>query len=191
METLDTIRLRRSVRQYTQESISDEDLQTILLAGLSAPSGLNLQPWYFVVIKSAEKRHKLFTIMEAVSDRIAPELESRFPGHPDVISKTKNFIRTLGDAPVILLAFLMRDDYADPKTALISVSAAVENILLAARDLGIASCWLTAADQTGYGSVIRDYFAPGKGELVATVTLGHTDAWPNMVPRRENRFVIL
>ncbi len=97
--------------------------------------------------------------MSGVSDRITPELEARFSSHPELISKTKNFIRTLGNAPVILLAFLLRDDYADPKTALISVSAAVENVILAARDLGIASCWLTAADQTGFGPLIQKQFA--------------------------------
>lgn len=191
METLDVIGLRRSVRQYTTRPISDADIQTILQAGLSAPSGLNLQPWYFVAVKSSERRQELFDIMSGVSDRITPELEARFSSHPELISKTKNFIRTLGNAPVILLAFLLRDDYADPKTALISVSAAVENVILAARDLGIASCWLTAADQTGFGPLIQKQFAPGKGELVATVTLGYTDIWPEKVPRRENRFVIL
>jgi nitroreductase len=58
METLDVIGLRRSVRQYTTRPISDADIQTILQAGLSAPSGLNLQPWYFVAVKSSERRQE-------------------------------------------------------------------------------------------------------------------------------------
>ena len=191
METLDSILLRRSIRKYTQEPISDEAIHTILQSALSAPSGLNLQPWYFVVLKSPEKRKELFRIMEKVSDDISSELESRFEGHPEIIDETKKFIRTLGDAPAILLAFLLRDDYADPKTATLSVAAAVENALLAARDLGIGSCWLSAADQTGFGPVIRDHFAPGKGDLIAIVTLGYPEAWPKAVIRRENRTLLL
>ena len=191
METLETIRQRRSVRKYTHQPITDEDLDAILQAGLSAPSGLNLQPWYFVAVRSEEKRRELISIMEQVDDRITPELEERFPTHPEIVSSTKHFIRTLGGAPVVLLAFLLRDDYADPRTAMLSVAAAVENILLAARDRGIASCWLAAPEQTGYGPVLRDRFAPGKGELVATVTLGYTESWPQMVARRADRAAII
>lgn len=191
METMEAIQLRRSIRKYTAEPILDTELQTILHAGLCAPSGLNLQPWYFVVLKSETQRQALFSIMEQVCHKITPELETRFPTRPELVAETKQFIRTLGNAPVILLAFLMRDDYADPQTALISVAAAIENAVIAARALGIGSCWLTAAEQTGYGPSIRDHFAPGKGELVAMVTFGRTDIWPKMVARRDQRAVIL
>jgi len=191
METLEAIQLRRSVRRYTEEPLTNAELQTILQAGLSAPSGLNLQPWYFVMLKSEPQRRELFAIMERVCNEITPELETRFPTRPELVAETKQFIRTLGDAPAILLAFLMREDYADPKTALISVAAAVENAVIAARDLNIGSCWLTAAEQTGYGPSIREHFAPGKGELVAMVTFGHTDIWPKMVARRDKRAIIL
>ena len=191
METLTAIRQRRSVRRYTEEPISEEELKLILEAGLAAPSGLNLQPWYFVAVRSEEKRRELAAIMEQVEERIRPELEDRFPTHPEIISETRQFIRTLGNAPAILLAFLMRDDYAEKRTALLSVAAAVENAILAARDLGIASCWLAAPEQTGFGPEIRDRFAPGKGELVATVTLGHAVSWPRMVARRDGRCAIL
>ena len=191
METLEAIQLRRSVRRYLPDPVSDRDLETILQAGLSAPSGLNLQPWYFLALKSPEKRQELLDIMERVGGSIGEELSARFQDHPEVIAETTQFIRTLGNAPVILLVFLMRDDYADPRTALISASAAVENAILAARDLGIGSCWLTAANQTGYDTEVRDHFAPGKGELVATVTLGYPAKWPAAVARRKERWAIL
>jgi nitroreductase len=50
METWDTIRARRNVRQYTDRSIDDEDLERILDAGRRAPSASNWQPWNFVVV---------------------------------------------------------------------------------------------------------------------------------------------
>jgi nitroreductase len=67
----------------------------------------------------------------------------------------------------------------------------VENVLLAARDKNIGSCWLAAAEQTGYGDKIRDFFAPGKGDLVATVTLGYTENWPKAIERRAGRYIVV
>ena len=157
------------------------------------PSGLNLQPWYFVAVRSPEKRQELLQLMEQVSVKIAGELEQRFAKHPEVAAETRQFICTLGNAPVILLAFMLKDDYQDEKTVLQSVSAAVENTLLAARSLGIGSCWLTAAEQTGYNDAIRDRFAPGKGDLVAMVSLGWpgSETWPRPVARKDGRFVVI
>lgn len=191
MEMTDVILQRRSIRNYTDQPISDDDLDAIITAGTSAPSGLNLQPWFFVVLKSDQAKQEMFDIMERVAAGIGPELESRFSGKTELIHETTRFIRTLGNAPVIVLAFLMRDDYADKKTALLSVAAAVENILLAAREKGIGSCWLTAPEQTGHESEIRERFASGKGELAAVITLGYTDKWPKAVARRDGRVVIL
>jgi nitroreductase len=50
METWDTIRARRNVRSYTDQTIPDEDLDRILEAGRRAPSASNTQPWDFVVV---------------------------------------------------------------------------------------------------------------------------------------------
>lgn len=193
MDTLEAIAQRRSVRKYADRPISEADLDTILRSALAAPSGLNLQPWYFVAVKSPKKRRELLQVMDEVSTKIAGELEQRFAKHPEVAAETRQFIRTLGNAPVILLAFMLKDDYQDKKTVLQSVSAAVENALLAARSLGIGSCWLTAAEQTGYNDAIRDRFAPGKGDMVAMVSLGwpESENWPRAVARKDGRFVVI
>ena len=50
METWDTVRARRNVRHYTDQSIASEDLERILDAGRRAPSASNWQPWNFVVV---------------------------------------------------------------------------------------------------------------------------------------------
>ena len=191
METMDTILNRRSIRRYLDQDIPEEVLNMILVAGASAPSGLNLQPWYIAALKSSQAKQALLEVMADVAMGIGPELESRFAGKDALIQATKHFIGTLGNAPVILLVFLLRDDYADQKTALLSVAAAVENILIAAQDQGLGSCWLTAPDQTGHGPALRDRFAPGKGDLAAVVTLGYPNEQPKPVARREGRSIIL
>lgn len=191
METLQTIAQRRSVRKYNDRPVSDEAIRKILDAAMRAPSGLNLQPWYFVVVKSEEKRRELLSVMENVSIKISDELDTRFAKHPEVAAETKQFIRHLGNAPVMLLVFLLRDDYPDEHTATLSVAAATENALLAARDLNLGTCWLTASNQTGYSDEIREKFAPGKGRLIATISLGYTDEFPQAVRLKENRYTIV
>jgi nitroreductase len=59
MDTLEAIRRRRSVREYTGEPIRREDLETIVDAGRLAPSGYNTQPWDFVVITERDMIEQL------------------------------------------------------------------------------------------------------------------------------------
>src|SRR5712692_4196834 len=59
METWDTIRARRNVRQYTDQPIARENLERILEAGRRAPSSGNWQPWNFVVVTDREQRIEL------------------------------------------------------------------------------------------------------------------------------------
>ena len=87
-----------------------------------------------------------------------------------------------------VLAFFLRDDYPDRDGAMQSVSAALENLLLAAHAKGLGSCWLSAPQRMGFGPEIRARFAPDKGEFVAAVTLGWPDQSPKMPPRREGRY---
>lgn len=189
METRDVIFARRSIRKYKSTPISDADLTDLLEAGIRAPSGTNLQPWYFVAIKSREKRDELIEIMGHVFGRVKPLLEERFAKHPEVVEETRYFLTGLGGAPVCILVFRLKDGYDFPDEVMQSVSAAIENILLAAADKGIGSCWLTAPRH--YARELQERFAPGKGEFVAAVTLGYPDQTPKMPPRRDGRYVIV
>lgn len=70
MEFREVIFGRRSIRKYTDEPVSNEDLQYILDCGLSAPSGVNFQPWYFVAIRSKEQMERLCQVMSDSSDKL-------------------------------------------------------------------------------------------------------------------------
>jgi len=59
MEFKDIIQKRRSVREFTDESVSDEKLRRVLEAGRLAPSASNRQAWKFVVVKDTNKRKAL------------------------------------------------------------------------------------------------------------------------------------
>lgn len=208
MEFKEIVMNRRSIRSYEDTPVSDEDLKEMLEAGLYAPSAVDLQPWYFVAVKSPEEMKKVYEVMGKVSDDCAPALRERFEAFPQVAEESIKFIRMLGGAPVVILAFLNKPGLTKTDAPMVeSVSAAIENILLAATAKGIGSCWLTAPLQTAdndsgacwltpaeegdNSKALRLAFAPDKGELLAIVTLGYPKKTPKAPRRKDGRYVII
>ena len=77
MEFRDVIYGRRSVRKYLDRPVDDKILEEIIDAGLWAPSGVNLQPWYFVAVRSAEGMENIRKIMTAAVDELMPFFTER------------------------------------------------------------------------------------------------------------------
>ena len=190
MNVRECLLTRRSVRKYKSDPISDEILQEIMEAALAAPSATNLQQWYFVVLRSPEVLEELKDVMSHVAEKMVPGLEQRFAKYPEVCRETEVFLRSLGNAPVCVLAFCLKE-YENRDEALESIGAAVENLMLAAWDKGVGSCWMAGPVESGYGPVLQERFAPGKGELVAAIALGYPDQTPKMPARKEGRCVFL
>ena len=164
MEFKDVVYGRRSVRKFKDTPVDDKILEEIVDAALWAPSGVNLQPWYYVVIRTPEKMTRLKEMMSVVSDRDKPHLEERFSAHPEVVKTTLSFISTLGGAPAVVLAFRDKPDYTWAlldEGVVQSVAASMENLVLSAYDHGVSSCWMTAANQAHMTKDLRDEFAPG------------------------------
>lgn len=192
MDVVQLIKNRRSIRNYKSDPISEKDLLEILESGMAAPSAVNLQPWYFVVIRDEEKMKTLAKIMAKVSSKMEPSLRDRFPNHPEVVEESARFIKRLGGAPVCILAFQYEANYNKTASSIIqSVSAAIENMLLAAWSKGIGSCWLTAPLEVEAGEELRKYFAPEKGELVAMITMGYPEHKPQAPRQKNGRYIIL
>ena len=191
MDTMEALLTRRSIRKYRPEPVPVEDLKEILAAGATAPSAVNMQHWYFVAVQDPAALEEVKAIMGGVVEKFQPVLEERFSRHPEQIGITNRFLSTLGGAPVCLLVFMLKPDYPDRDGAMQSVSAAIENVLLAAWAKGIGSCWLSAPQRMGFGPAFQRRFAPDKGEFVAAVTLGYPDQQPKMPPRRDGRYLIV
>ena len=71
-----------------------------------------------------------------------------------------------------------------------STAAAIQNLLLAAHEQGVGTCWVNAATAFGYGPALQELFAPDKGEFVSLVTLGYPDQMPRTPGRKPGRWVI-
>ena len=178
MELKDCIYGRRSVRKYSGQHIADETLEEILDAAMWAPSGVNLQPWYYVVIRSWEQMARFREIMKEVSERNREHLEERFSSHPEVVDSTLAFLCNMGNAPVVVLAFRDKPDYSwalQEEGVIQSIAASMENLVLSAYDHGISSCWMTAPVQAHMEESIRDEFAPGHGKLLSIAVLGYAE----------------
>ena len=88
-----------------------------------APSGVNLQPWYYVVLTSEEDMNLLKGIMAEMAGRLTPELEERFRKNPDVVKHTTGFLQTLGDAPACALVFYQTPQEPEKVTMVMSLGA--------------------------------------------------------------------
>ena len=191
MDMRDCLLTRRSVRKYRPDPVSREDLEEILEAALCAPSAINLQHWHFVVVESPDRMAELKEVMGRVSDTFHPVLLQRFAKNPGTVAETETFLNSLGHAPVCILAFFLKDDYPDRDGAMQSVSAAIENLMLAAWGKGLGTCWMSAPQRMGYGPELRQRFAPDRGEFVAAITLGYPEVVPKMPPRRDGRYTFV
>lgn len=117
MEALQVIFQRKSVRHFTGEKISKEQIDLLLKAGMSAPSAVNMQPWEFIVITKDE-------ILQVLADNLP---------YAKMLDKAGIAIVVCA---IPALAHRQLKDYA-----IIDCSCASQNILLAAEALGLGGVW--------------------------------------------------
>jgi len=125
LNLFEAIKLRRSVRDFTREEVSEEEAGRLLEAARWAPSAGNIQPWEFVVVRECERKRRL---AEAALDQ-------------SFIEEAPVVIVVCADENRSGLGYGSRgvDLYCIQDTA-----AAVENMLLAACALGLGACWVGA-----------------------------------------------
>jgi nitroreductase len=151
METLDCIRERASVRSFKKEPVPGEVMHRILEAGIQAPSAGNSQDWEFIVVKKPELKSQL---TEAA---FGQKVVSGAPVVVVVCSSLDRIERSYGERGVSL--------YSVQDTA-----AAVQNMLLAAWDQGIGSCWVGAFNERA----VKDALVlPERVRPVALIPFGY------------------
>ncbi len=164
MDTLEAIHTRRSVRKFTGEPVPEDVIDKLLAAAMTAPSAGNAQPWEFVVIRDMQT-------LEAIDE---------FHHHA----------RFAKDAGLAILVC------ADPKREkyegrwILDCSAATENLLLAARALGLGACWCglypVEKRMAGARKLVN---APDHIQPVAIVPVGYTEAAQERKERYNPQYV--
>ena len=183
--TMKVIQDRRSVREYTAEAVSRQDLDMILEAARQAPSGENAQPWRFIIVQDPATRKKLGALAGGGSGRrftaefVTKKMQERFSGLQDEAKRRAAFEKLtsgqvsafLADAPVSIVVCGKKDVWDLPY----DTSAAIENMLLMVTALGLGACWVIAPcidirDEERIKTLLG---VPEEIKVISIISVGH------------------
>ena len=146
MSLLKIIQKRRSVRKFKKYIPALKEIRNILEAGRWAPSGLNNQPWRFMIIKEKNKKNGL----------------ASFTHYDDIIK----------ESPILIAVFLnVKESYNRDKD-IMAIGACIQNMLLYIHSIGLGACWL--GEILNKKEKVCRYLGLKKSlELMAVISLGY------------------
>ena len=192
------INSRRSIRKFTDEEISDETIREIIASALKAPSACNSQCYYFVAVKNKAMIEKIALETEKGIEEFYSDCDEGY------ITKRKKQITFFRKAPLVIFAYLTKMDYYEPRSVqcykdkgynyndmmsmlgypdVLSLGAAVENILLIIHAKGLGACWMNdpiiSADKiSNVLGVNPDY------RLLSVIPVGKSAYTPRELPSK-------
>ncbi|MGD2269896.1 MAG: nitroreductase family protein [Desulfobacterales bacterium] len=179
MEFKELVKARRSCRSFETTPVSDDQLNAILEAGQWAPSPLNLQPWEFVVITDLETKAAVKAVAEearqGVIDQGGPGWVNKYP--MDFIAEAPLLVVVLFDPSKGGLGSFFGQKYG----ALSAASACVQNMMLAASDVGLGSLWLTFFDPQKLADILE---VPQNLEVAGVLPIGKPTEQMDAPPRK-------
>jgi nitroreductase len=150
MDFFEVVSTQRAIRRLRPDPIPDDVIRRLLEAAICAPSGGNRQGWSFVVVKDAALRARIGALYRQCFDEILklPYYRDGAVAPPDspvakVVASSRHLAEHIGEAPVLIVACMDVQGVSPGITTGASVYPAVQNILLAARALGIGSTLTT------------------------------------------------
>lgn len=162
-DALHVIFTRRSVRFYTEQPVSDQDMQTIVRAGMFAPSAHNGRNWVIITITDQEMRNKLAGLCK--------------------------YWRSMREAPLVIACCTSPDQAVGGLFMEQNGSAATQNMLLAIHALGLGGVWLNCAPTRDFYQPAKALLGiPADVRLVSFIACGYPA--PDLPPRAapEDRF---
>lgn len=195
MELREAILGRRSVRKYTDEPVSREDLEDIVRAGMHAPSACNSQCWRFIVLSDRDEIGRLAETVEASTRRFYGDAHAS----EELIESRVKLTTFFRKAPAVVLVFDTGMQYHDSRVTevltenlgmsheevlrtmgnptVLSIGACVQNMLLAAEEKGLGACW--QCDPVVFSRDVCEAFGVEGATLASVVSVGH----PAQTPR--------
>ena len=163
MDFLELCRSRRSVRNYESSRIPEEELLKILEAGRWAPSGLNNQPWRFILVEDE--------------------------GTIEELANFTKYSRIIKGAAALILVFLDHKGVYDRTKDVQAVGACIQNMLLEAHSLGLGSCWI--GEVLNRREEVEKFLnLPSNLELMAIITLGYPAENPQSSRKSLNELLL-
>lgn len=156
---------RRSIRRYKETQISRQELDTVLEAGMYAPSALNKQPAIMVAVQDKDT----ISVLSRINGEIRGTESDQFYGAPTVIV-------VLADA---------NNPNAEKDGSLV-----LGNLMNAAHAIGLGSCWINRAKETFETeegkALLKKWGIEGEYMGIGNCILGYPDEEPKAKPRKEN-----
>tara|TARA_B100001964_G_scaffold245170_1_gene330436 strand:+ start:1634 stop:2194 length:561 start_codon:yes stop_codon:yes gene_type:complete len=172
-ETIKTIKERRSVRSYKDAPIGKEKIKKILECGLMAPNAKHLQPWKFVVVTNK-------SLLKEIAKRIQDKVINN-PEYPVVKERAETKEDAIFySAPLAIFILGDKENHWSP----LDCSYAAENMMLAAKSLGIASCPIGMSRHLkDEKDLIAKIGIDENYELIITLVFGYGDESPTAKER--------
>ncbi len=182
MDVMEAINNRRSIRRFRGDKLSNDVIRTILEAGIKAPSGKNKQPWEFVVV-TGDKRIEMMQVMRGGIQA--------FKAQHGNVGSAEHSANIMEQAPATIFIFNPYGAYPwQEKTVeqqitetvdVQSVGAAIQNMILAAANLGLGSLWICDIF-FAYEELCK--WLKKDCQMVAALALGCPDENPPMRQRK-------
>lgn len=169
MGLFEAIHTTRAIRRFTDAPVPPALLRRVLEAAAQGPSGMNSQPWRFIVVQSPEKRRAVGRLYE----------EGFFANRGEAARATADTNASaylglhMGDAPVIIVVttYVGRRAGVGVVSSLASIYPGVQNLLLAARALGLGGT-ITTNHMLRHDELMAELGIPDDRQIVALVPLG-------------------
>jgi nitroreductase len=200
MEAIEAIMTTRAIRRFGDEPVTDEEIWTCLRAAVQAPSGGNLQPWRFLVVRDPPQKERIAEVYRRCYERYEPALLASLPPFPDAPSRerfermlrsSRQLAESLARVPALVLVLAARVDLTlhdaegplDIGSVHASVYPAVQNLMIAARALGIGTT-LTTVFRIEHDELRRVCEIPDRFEVAALVPMGRPRGRFGVAPRK-------
>lgn len=204
MDLLEGMMTQKSIRRYTDAPVTDAEIWQCLRAAIQAPNGGNAQPWQWLVVTDAEKRRRIGAIYRQAWGRYYPAIMAvaqQAPASEDarrqgmrMAASAIHLSEHMGEAPALVMLLghsaektyqLMDDDGPVDigNTYYTSIVPALQNLMLAARGLGIGTC-LTTLFRIHQDAVREVCDIPPEYEVEALVPMGRPRGKFGVAPRR-------
>ncbi len=198
---IEAIRKRRSIRRFKATQLTEQQIERLMEAARLAPSGCNVQPWRFIIIKDRELKRELREA--SFNQQFIEEAPAVIVCCGDLLSwkKTREHTQELLDGGDISLsrecenALMDRVDKAvfaemhdRTSTTLLNVAIAIEHIVLEAVELGLGSCWVRLFDEKKVKQLLD---LPEHFCVVALLPVGVPNEEPKPRPRLSSSVITL
>lgn len=193
MQLNDAIISRKSIRNFSKIDISFDELEEILNAGIKAPSAKNRQPWYFYIIKDDKTKQEFIRNVKYGIEQLSHRYKKMNVSRYDITSALKSFEIANQAAAIILVSYKKKynnvfDDGVnwnlkaiDIEVAdILSIGAAIENMLLKATDMGYGTLWVCDIFYA-YPQITR--FVKATDPIVSAIYIGKSNENPINRPR--------